>query len=160
MPDDNRISATLSDSNKAAILQKIAEIRALMPFLINLTPDERKTMPKLGDKTLGFDEKCASHMSSNPKFVPGFVEMDEFAKDRSLRNPMMDIMRELTSLAQAVDDTVTLVGHEIYIAELAFYQNVRQGAKRGTAGAQTIFDDLKSRFPGGGATPAPAPAAK
>jgi hypothetical protein len=40
------------------------------------------------------------------------------------------------------------------MAELAFYQNVRQAAKRGISGAQPIFDDLKERFPGGGATPA------
>ena len=58
MPDDNRISATLADADKALILQKITEILALLPFLVNLTPDERQTFPKLGEKTLGFDEKC------------------------------------------------------------------------------------------------------
>jgi hypothetical protein len=52
MPDENRISAALTDANKTAILQKISEIRALLPFLVNLTPDERQTLPKLGEKTL------------------------------------------------------------------------------------------------------------
>lgn len=154
MPDDNRISATLADADKALILQKITEIRALLPFLVNLTPDERQTLPKLGEKTLGFDEKCASYMVANPKLVPGFVEVAELAKDRALRSPLAEVVRELDALTQATDDTVTLVGHEIYMAELAFYQNVRQAAKRGVVGAQPIFDDLKERFPGGGATPA------
>ena len=158
MPDDNRISAQLTDANKTTILQKVSEIRALLPFLINLTPDERQTLPKLGDKTLAFDEKSASYMEANPKLVPGFVEIAELEKDRALRNPLNDIVRELDSLTSAVDDTATLVGHEIYMAELAFYQNVRQAAKRGVSGAQTIYDDLKDRFPGSGATPA-APAA-
>ena len=157
MPDDNRISAQLTDANKAAVLQKIGEIRALLPFLLNLTPDERQTLPKLGDKTLGFDEKCASHMAQNPKLVPGFVDAAELEKDRALRTPLSDVVRELDSLTQAVDDTVTLVGHEIYMAELAFYQNVRQAAKRGVSGAQAIYDDLKDRFPGSGATPAGPP---
>jgi hypothetical protein len=157
MPDDNRISATLTDANKTTILQKISEIRALLPFLINLTPDERQTLPKLGDKTLAFDEKSASYMEAHPKLVPGFVEIAELEKDRALRNPLNDIARELDSLTSAVDDTATLVGHEIYMAELAFYQNVRQAAKRGASGAQAIYDDLKDRFPGSGATPAPAP---
>jgi len=157
MPDDNRISAQLTDANKATLLQKIGEIRALLPFLLNLTPDERQTLPKLGDKTLAFDEKCASHMAQNPKLVPGFVDLAELEKDRALRTPLSDVVRELDSLTQAVDDTVTLVGHEIYMAELAFYQNVRQAAKRGVSGAQAIYDDLKDRFPGSGATPAVPP---
>jgi len=38
MPDDNRISASLTDANKTAILQKIADLRALLPFLVKLTP--------------------------------------------------------------------------------------------------------------------------
>jgi hypothetical protein len=154
MPDGNRISAALSDADKTAILQKITEIRTLLPFLVNLTPDERQTLPKLGEKTLGFDEKCAGYMAANPKLVPGFVEVDELAKDRALRSPLAEVVRELDALTQSVDDTVTLVGHEIYMAELAFYQNVRQAAKRGISGAQPVYDDLKDRFPGSGATPA------
>lgn len=139
MPDDNRISAALTEANKTAILQKITEIRALLPFLVNLTPDERQALPKLGERTLGFDEKCAGYMAANPKLVPGFVDVDELGKDRALRSPLAEVVRELDALTQSVDDTVTLVGHEIYMSELAFYQNVRQAAKRGIAGAQPIL---------------------
>jgi hypothetical protein len=160
MSDDNRISAQLSDADKATILQKIADIRALLPFRISLTPDERQTLPKLGDSGLGFDEKCKAYMAGNPKLVPGFVEVDEVNKDRDLRAPVADIDREIGTLAQEVSDTLLVIGHEIYMADLAFYQNVRQGAKRGVAGAQAIFDDLKTRFPGGGGKPAPATPAK
>jgi len=33
-------------------------------------------------------------------------------------------------------------------ADLAFCQNVKQAAKRGVGGSGTIYDDLKTRFPG------------
>lgn len=89
------------------------------------------------------------------------MEIAELKKDRALRTPLNDIVRELDSLTSAVDDTSTLVGHEIYMAELTFYQNVRQAAKRGVSGALAIYDDLKDRFPGSGATPAtPTPTPK
>jgi glutathione S-transferase len=159
MPDDNRISTQLSDANRTAILQKLGEIRALLPFLVSLTPEERQTLPKLGDRTLAFDEKCRTYTASNPRLVPGFVEAAEVEKDRALRAPLSEVARELDALAQALGDTVLLVGHEIYMADLAFYQNVRQAAKRGVPGAQAIFDDLKERFPGGGGTPAQPPPA-
>jgi hypothetical protein len=88
MPDDNRISASLTDANKTAILQKIADLRASLPVLVNLTPAERQQLPKLGGKTLGFDEKCASYMAQNPRLVPGFVDLAELDKDRALRTPL------------------------------------------------------------------------
>lgn len=150
MPNDNRISATLSNTDKATILTKISEIRALMPFLINLTPEERIEMPKLGDKTLAFDEKCKTYMAQNPTLVPGFVSVVEVDKDRALRLPVNDVFRELGALFEAVGDTVMLVGTEIYMADLAFYQNVRQASKRGVPGSNSIYDDLRERFPGGG----------
>ena len=37
MPDDNRISASLTDANKTAILQKIADLCAWLPFLVGMT---------------------------------------------------------------------------------------------------------------------------
>jgi hypothetical protein len=120
MPDDNRISTQLSDANRAAILQKIGEIRALLPFLVSLTPEERQTLPKLGDRTLAFDEKCRTYMASNPRLVPGFVEAAEVEKDRTLRVPLGEVARELEALAQAMGDTVLRVGHEIYMAASPF----------------------------------------
>lgn len=41
-----------------------------------------------------------------------------------------------------------LANSDNMVADLAFYQNVKQAAKRGVAGATTIYDDLKERFPG------------
>lgn len=158
MPNDNRISATLSAADKTTILTKITEIRALLPFMINLTPAERQELPKLGDKTLAFDEKCKTYMAQNPTLVPGFVNVTEVDKDRALRLPLNDVLRELTALCEAVGDTTLLAGSEIYMADLAFYQNVRQAAKRGVVGSNSIYDELRERFPGGnGGTPATPP---
>lgn len=157
MSDDNRISAEFTETAEAAVMGHIAAIRALMPFLINLTPEERQEMPKLGDKTLAFDEKCKTHMEQNPAFVPGFIDVAEVNKDRELRKPVNNVERALKALSDSASDTSMLTGAEIYMADLAFYQNVRQAAKRGKPNAQTVYDDLKSRFPGGGGgTPPPA----
>ena len=85
MPNDNRISAVLAPADKTSILQKITEIRALLPFLLNLTVQERKELFKLGDKGLGFDDKCRTYMTNNPTLVPSYVTVAEVDKDRTLR---------------------------------------------------------------------------
>jgi hypothetical protein len=41
-----------------------------------------------------------------------------------------------------------LVGNEIWMADLSFYQSTRQAAQRDVPGADTVYDDLKLRFPG------------
>jgi hypothetical protein len=159
MPNDNRISAVLAPADKTTILQKITDIRALLPFLLNLTVQERKELFKLGDKGLGFDEKCKTYMANNATLVPSYVTVAEVEKDRVLRTAMLDILRELASLQEAVDDTVLTLGSEILMADLSFYQSVRQAAKRGVAGIDVIFNDLQERFPGTrkATTPTPPP---
>ena len=148
MPNDNRVSAELTATNKTAILTKITEIKALMPFLLNLTKDERIQLPKLGAASLAFDEQCKSYMASAPNLVPPFVSVVEVDKDRALRLALADILREVGKLYEMVDDTHLLVGSEIWLADLSFYQTVRQAARRDVAGADSVYDELKARFPG------------
>ena len=63
----------------------------------------------------------------------------------------------MTTLCESVSDTKLVLGSEIYLADLAYYGNVRQAAKRGRAGADTIYNDLRTRFPGGNPRPATPP---
>ena len=127
---------------------------------MNLTTVERKELPKLGDRTVAFDEKCAGYMATHPELVPSFVATAELTKDRVLRNDLADIFRELSMVVEGVEDTMLLVGSEAYMADLSFYQNVRQAAQRGVVGADSIYDDLRVRFPGrppSAPTPPPGP---
>ena len=157
MPSDNRISATLAPADKAAVLAAIQTIRTKLPFLVNLTADERRHLPKMSDKTVAFDNKCAGYMAAHPELVPSFVNTTELGKDRALRNDLLDIQQELLQAAEGVDDTIMLASSEAYMADLSFYQNIRQAAKHGVVGADSIYNDLQQRFPGkpGGATPPP-----
>ena len=43
---------------------------------------------------------------------------------------------------------------DLYLADLAFYANVKVAAKRGVSGADTIYSDLKVRFNGKATGPA------
>ncbi len=148
MPNDNRISADVTAANKTVIMTKLTEINALLPFLINLTKDERITLPKLGSTSLAFDEQCASYMATAPNLIPPFVDAAEVTKDRNLRVVLADVLRETRKLCEKLDDSLMLVGSEIWMADLSFYQTVRQAARRDVPGADTIYDDLKARFPG------------
>lgn len=160
MSDNNRISNSLDAAAVTAIQGAIQTIRANLPFLIGFTPEERRMLPKLGDKSRAFDQKAIGYMEQSPQWVPGYVSMDELRKDRALRDSLEDVLRPLAELCQSVDDTVLQVNSEIWLAELAYYSAVKEAAKRGVAGAQPILDDLGQRFPRGKRAeevPAPEP---
>ncbi|HMX53810.1 MAG TPA: hypothetical protein PLP53_07760 [Plasticicumulans sp.] len=150
MSESNRVSAVLGDAEIAELRTQIAALRARLPFLVNLSPQDRKELPKLGDKTVGFDEKCQTYMESNPEFLPGFVDTAELDRDRALRSQMLRIAPDLLLLAEQIEDTLTVLGSEIVMVDFAYYQGVREAARRGLPGAQLIYDDLRTRFPGPG----------
>lgn len=160
MSHDNRISAVLSDEDVATVQGALTAIRGVLPFLVTLSVQERRELPKMGPKSIGFDEKCTTYMGNRAEFVPGFVELAEVQKDRTLRAQLLRFAAELQTLATSVDDTVQLVSSEVWMADLAYYQSVREAAHRSRAGAQDIYDDLRQRFPGTRANQAaPEPAA-
>jgi hypothetical protein len=148
MASDNRISAVLSDEQVATVQSALASMRSALPFLVTLAVQERRELPKMEPKSIGFDEKCTTYMANRAEFVPGFVDQAEVLKDRTLRAQLLRFAAELQTLATSVDDTVQLVSSEVWMADLAYYQSVREAAHRNRAGAQDVYDDLRQRFPG------------
>lgn len=148
MSNDNRISAVLSDEDVASVQAALATIRGALPFLVTLSGQERRELPRMGPKSMGFDEKVTTYMANRAQFVPGFVDIAEVQKDRALRTQLLRFAAELETLAGSVDDTVQLVSSEVWLADLAYYQSVREAAHRGRDGAQDVYDDLRPRFPG------------
>ena len=153
---DNRISATLDPADKATILTKLGEISDLLPFLLNLTADEKSSLPKMSAIRDGMDEAFSQEMAAHPEMVPNFVDMTEVAKDRALRTALRDLHQQMCALCEGLEDTLTAAGVDTYLAYLSFYNNVKQAAKRNVPGANTVLDNLKRFFPRGGGSP-PAP---
>ena len=149
MASDNRISLALTAAQKTAITDAINALKAAFNgLLINLTPEEKQSLPRIGDNSLAFDQKCAAYMAGRPDLVPSFLEIDEMGKDRQLVADLLPYFRDLAPLVEGLEETIMLANSDNMVGDLAFYQNVKQAAKRGVAGADTIYNDLKTRFPG------------
>ncbi len=148
MAAENRVSIAISPEDQAAINSAIGTIKTkLTPHLIALRPDERKELPKMSDKTIPFVNKVLSYASSNPEFLPPFVQQVELNKDVNAVNTLNSVLKQLEQITDGIDDTMMLAGSEAYIASLSYYNSVKQGAKMNVPNAKIIFDDLKARFP-------------
>ena len=141
---DNRISANLSASDRLAVMDAIATIRQKLPFLIDLTTEERKALPKLGDKSRAFVTKALEVGTQNPDFLPRSFDLDEMRRDMQLFEALYPILLSLTQLQELVDDTAVAVGSEAYAAGLMVY-NYAKASGKGT-GLDSMVDDLGRRF--------------
>ena len=146
---ENKISLEIPAADYQSIVAKLREVEtAIAKYLIALTPDQRQSYPKTGDKTHQFVEKALEHAASNPELLPAYVDIAEWQKDSKTRHDLRTVLALCEKLRSNVDDTMLLCGSESYTAALAFYSSVKQAAKMNVAGAKTIVDDLSPRFPG------------
>lgn len=148
MTHENRISAELSDADMEKIRKHAQGMEDIMPWLVNVTAEERQTMPKAADKTISFVNKALDHSQHNPQFVPPFLDVTEFNKDTTLSERLLSSARPLRMLVEKMENSAMLASSEAYQAALLFYQSVKAAAKMGVPGAQTIYEDLRGRFPG------------
>jgi hypothetical protein len=122
---------------------------ALAPYMLALTPQERQNILKMGDKSLAFVGKTHDYAGDNPTLVPSFLDMDEFDKDFSDAHRLWRLLTATRQLEEMVEDTIMVAGSEAYHAALAVYHNIQAAAKQDIPGAKAIYEDLKTRFPGG-----------
>src|SRR5690349_9291477 len=83
MPYQN-ISATVSAADLQAVKDAIATIQQKLPFLVNLTADERKAIFKTGPNSLSFVQNALQAALNNPDIFPKSFDVIEFGSDVNL----------------------------------------------------------------------------
>ena len=141
---DNRISASLSQADQQAVLAAVNTIREKLPFLVDLTPEERHVLPKMGDSSRGFVSQALNVATQNADILPRSFDLDEMRKDLELLAALQPIMTALSQLSELVEDTHMAVGSEAYTSALFIYQCARSAGK-GSA-LDGALDALGQRF--------------
>lgn len=145
MPYQN-ISAEITDQNMTDIQANIDAIKALLPFLVNLTNEEKSQYPAIGDGRVAFVAKSLNYEQNNPMLLPGFLDVAEHGKDFTLFDKLRQILQVLRPLVESIEDTRHAVGNEAYTSALDFYASVQRAKERNIAGSEAIYTDLKTQF--------------
>ena len=144
MPTTDRIDAALTAAQTTAIAAKLTETQALMPFLVDLTLEERQSLPKMGDKSRAFVTRCFELASQDDSFLPRNLDVAAFGKDLSLANALEPIRARLAKLLELIEDTQILAGSEAYLAALETYHAAKRSGKG--AGLDDLLDRVSQRF--------------
>lgn len=155
---DNRIEAKLPATDLADVLTAIDTIKTKLPFLVDLSPEERKAMLKMGGQNLDFVTHAQELAAQNQDFLPRSFNVSDMTADVDLLRGLVTVMTRLQPLYDLIDDTYMLVGSEAYAAALEVYRYAKQ-AHLGD-GLDPLLDTLGKKFArksAATATPDPKP---
>ena len=147
MSTRNQLSISIPEETIAAVLQNLQNCKSLLePYLLALTPEERQSILKMGDKTVATVLKTKEYVVTNPQFVPSYMNVDEFVADASVVMQLTPITNLAAQLSRDVEDTVMVAGSEAFQEALLYYGQIKEAASKGVPSAEPIYDDLKQRF--------------
>ncbi len=153
----NRIDAAFTAEQRDKAKAALATLAETLPFLIDLSAEERASLPKFGEKNRSFVVKALAIAEGHPEILPASFSLDEFRADVELVESLYSLRNAVEALFGKIDDTYFAAGSEAYAAALLVYQyaklhNLASGA------LEDSLDDLGRRFARKSKKPA-APAA-
>jgi hypothetical protein len=143
------ISESVADADMQAIKQAMQTINAKLPFLVTLSIDERRSLVKLGPKSVDFVRDCNQIAQNYPTILPADFNKEELAKDSNLFEQLSELQLLLNTMNEKLNDTTTAVGNEAMKASLTVYDYVKTAAKN-QPGLKSVAEQLKQRFKGQG----------
>jgi hypothetical protein len=141
----NRISATLSDADRDEIMAALKTIKSKLPFMIDLSPTERRTFAKMGEKSRTFVEKSAQAGAQNAELLPAAFSMAEYEQDMALYQQLTQIDVPLTQLHEMFNDTLLALSSDLFSEGLSVYTYLKAAGKGGAA-LDELRTELGQRF--------------
>ena len=149
MAQSDTIAIVFDEADLRAIRDAVGVLNAkLLPRLKVLSAQDRKELPKMGDRSVAFVQKAIEYSKRHDGLRPAWLDLDAFAVDVEAVKTLRDIEQSLAPVTDALSDSLMLAGSEAYQAALVFYGNVKNAVKLKVPAAQSVFDDLSARFPG------------
>lgn len=154
MPYQN-INTTLSAADAQAVKDAFAVVLNKLPFLVNLTNSERKSIAKTGPDSFSFVQNALTAAQTNPAILPASFITTEFKNDVDLFAILTELGTLAASVASQIDDTRLAVGGEAMQQAKQVYSYVKTAAKT-TPGLKPIAEQLGERFQRSGKSKPPA----
>ncbi len=149
MARQNLISAALDNALATDVLQKVNNSKELLPFLINLSKEQRKKYRKMGPKSVDYVADTQTGAKQFPNSMPKDFPIDEFEKDATLIKQLFPILVASQSFTEALNDTILALGSDCMKEADEVYNYLKLAAKT-DANAKALVEQIARRFKGQG----------
>ncbi|NJK95603.1 MAG: hypothetical protein HC905_12480 [Bacteroidales bacterium] len=145
----NSISVEFTAEELEKLTQNLTAIEEILRTkCMSLTPEERQEFARLGNRTENWSKKTMDYIRNKPSFNPSFLDVEETERDFNARQMLRPIFTQISALSDLTEDTMMLLGSDIYNSCVAYYRNVKLLAEQNVNGAKSIYEDLSAQFPG------------
>ncbi len=142
-----KVSYLLTPEVKAALEANLDAINTeMMVFTSSLSLSERKTIQKMGNKTVAFVEQALKYAKKYPEFVPPYLELIEFERDFQMAEDMRNLLKVAEPIVEKIADTYVAAGADAFAHARIFYNAVKAASKANTPGADALVAELKKRY--------------
>lgn len=138
------VKGELSADQQQAVFGLIAQIQGQLPFLIDLNTEERRALPKLGDKSRAFVDQGLVMATQNSGILPRNFDINEYQRDVALVRQLEPVVAALGQLQGRLEDTLLAAGSDAYSQTLLVYQAAKLAGKNGSLDQH--LEGLSRRF--------------
>jgi hypothetical protein len=140
----NLISLTLSAADLTAIDGALTTLEQKFAGLVDLTPDQRKSLSKMGDASEAFCRQTLTVLGQNTGILPPSFNLAEAQADLANIDTLRPRFARLQSLIEKADDTEMALGSDVMSAALEGYAQLKVSGKG--AGLDAVRQQMGARF--------------
>jgi len=157
MPLKDLIQNQLTQPDIEKIKESVANILTVLTGkTVNLTPEERQKYGSINEQNKLFVNKVNDVHSSHPQFDTAKVNWAEFTSDFAIRKELENIISQLQSIVEQLDDTKILHDNDNYQQALSQYGYISYLAGENEPGTTTIKEEMAQFFNRTGTSVTPA----
>ncbi|MFW5916276.1 MAG: hypothetical protein ACOCTM_02255 [Bacteroidota bacterium] len=142
----NQIAVEMSDDRLKRIWDNLKGIKDEMPFLIDMTPEERRSRSVMNSARKPFVEKTIAYGEKDPRIVPNYVDIEEMKKSMKLYEQLVELGAEFKRVGEGLSDTAAAIGENLWTGGLSIYDSSKTASRNGVPGIDSVLNDLKAFF--------------
>ncbi len=141
----NEVNVSVVTQEQEDAKAALEAFRQKLPYLINLTIEDRRSMPKIGDKErLAFVRRALDVAEQHPDVLPGFLSVNQMRSDVQQFEFLSSIELAVTQLLQQIEDTRMQIGSQALTAARTVYASAK--SKYAGPAVKTAADELSKHF--------------
>lgn len=125
----NLISLRFEPARLSVLDEAIAVIRRDTADFITLQPEQRRELPKMGDKSEVFVRETIDVLDTNPKIVPESLGLAHAKDDLAALDALRPRLRQLRQLVELMEDTEMALGSDLMSVALEGYALLKVAGK-------------------------------
>jgi len=140
----NVVSITYTPEELAQMDSALATLRGFLARMVALTPEQRRELYKMGDKSEPFCRQTLAVLAANPQIVPPNLGLAEAQADLSALDVLRPRLLQLQQLLERAEDTETALGSDILSVALEGYGLLKVSGKN--EALKSAREALSARF--------------